>query len=83
MSISEEGVSTNPCSDLYCGPFGNSEPETLALDAVLAQYAGRQRAYITFHSYGYMWMHPWGNTVNNAGFTCERADDHDDMVRTF
>ena len=37
--------------------------------------------YLDVHSYGQMWMHPWGNTVNHAGQVCERADDHDDMVR--
>ena len=76
-----EGASLNPCSDTYCGPEGNSEQETLALDAILEREAPNARAYVTFHSYGYMWMHPNGNTVNNAGFVCERAETHDEMVR--
>jgi len=28
-----------------------------------------------------MWMFPWGNTVNHAGQTCQRAADHADLNR--
>ena len=35
----EEGVSTNPCSDLYCGPSGNSELETQIMDGIFARIA--------------------------------------------
>ena len=34
---SEEGVSHNQCSDLYCGPSGNSELESQTLDSVFAR----------------------------------------------
>ena len=77
-----EGVSPNPCSETYGGTGGNSEPEMQALDSILEQYSSRQRAYITIHTYGYMWMHSWGNTVDNAGEVCERTPDHDDLVRS-
>ncbi len=69
------------CSEIYCGPSPASEPETKVIqDAVLA-LADRMLAFVTFHSYGYMWMFPWGFTVNHQGYRCERADDHNDMVR--
>lgn len=76
-----EGVSHNPCSDLYCGPSGGSEPETQAVQNEVTRIHNAQTmvALVTFHSYGRMWMHPWGHTVNHAGFQCVRADDHDDM----
>ena len=38
-SILEEGVSNNPCSDLYCGESGNSEPETQVMVGVMERYA--------------------------------------------
>jgi carboxypeptidase A2 len=74
-----EGVSKNPCSDIFCGSSGGSELETQAVQIEAARIGNTIDGWITFHSYGYMWMHPWGNTVNNAGFVCERASDHDDM----
>jgi len=74
-----EGVSNLPCSDLYCGASGGSELETQAVQNEGERLAGTLDAWITFHSYGNMWMHPWGNTINHAGQTCERADDHAEM----
>jgi carboxypeptidase A2 len=77
----QEGVSTNPCSDIYCGTGGASEPEVQNLQNEIARVHALNEILVlmTFHSYGYYWMHPWGNTINFAGQTCERADDHDEM----
>ncbi|ELU08971.1 hypothetical protein CAPTEDRAFT_222664 [Capitella teleta] len=77
----EEGVSHSPCSDLYCGESGASELETQAVQDEITRVNGLSgiQVLMTFHSYGNMWMHPWGNTINFNGVTCERADDHDDM----
>jgi hypothetical protein len=79
----QEGVSTSPCSDLYCGSVGGSELETQAVQNEGARIAGEREfnALVTIHAYGRMWMHPWGNTINFNGFICERADDHDEMFR--
>jgi len=76
-----EGASTNPCADTFCGSSGGSEPETQVVSAESARIASssNQRAWITMHSYGQMWMFPWGNTENHEGQTCERADDHAEM----
>lgn len=75
-------MSTNPCSDIYCGSSGASELEVQAVqDEILkVQEFASVVVLMTFHSYGYMWMHPWGTTINHAGRECERADDHADMV---
>jgi carboxypeptidase A2 len=77
----EEGVSHNPCSDLYCGTGGASELETSAVQDEITRVNNLNgiQVLMTFHSYGRMWMHPWGNTIGFNGVTCERADDHQDM----
>jgi len=76
----DDGVSNLPCSDIYCGPTGGSEPETQAVQNELIRIGASVLAMVTIHSYGNMWMFPWGNTVDFAGQVCERADDHDEMV---
>ncbi|XP_045120902.1 mast cell carboxypeptidase A-like [Portunus trituberculatus] len=54
------GSSDNQCSNIYRGKNAFSEPEAQAVrDAVLRE-ADRTKAYITFHSYGQMILHPWG-----------------------
>lgn len=46
------GSSKNPCSEVYAGTYGNSEPETRAVQsAIMAQFA-RWDAYVTLHSFG-------------------------------
>jgi carboxypeptidase A2 len=76
-----EGVSHQPCGDTYCGPSGGSEPETQAVQTELRRLGPSLLATVTVHAYGNMWMFPWGNTVNHAGQTCERAADHDELMR--
>jgi len=76
-----EGVSHLPCAETYCGPSGGSEPETKAVQAELVRLGPNVLASVTVHAYGNMWMFPWGNTVNHAGQTCERASDHAELMR--
>jgi hypothetical protein len=76
-----EGVSHSPCSETFCGDQGGSEPETQATQNEFNRLASSLVAITTIHSYGYMWMFPWGNTVNYNGFTCERTDDYDELMR--
>jgi carboxypeptidase A2 len=76
-----EGVSHSPCSDTYCGPSGGSEPETRAVQSELVRLGSSLLASVTVHSYGNMWMFPWGNTVGHAGRVCERASDHAELMR--
>jgi len=76
-----EGISTNPCAETFCGPTGGSEPETQGVQAELVRRGPTVLASVTVHSYGNMWMFPWGNTVNHAGQTCERASDHAELMR--
>jgi carboxypeptidase A2 len=76
-----EGVSHSPCSETFCGPSGGSEPETQSVSAELNRLGSSLLATVTVHAYGQMWMFPWGNTVNHAGRVCERAADHDDLMK--
>jgi len=78
--MGHEGVSHVPCGQTYCGPNGGSEPETQAVQQELDHLAPVLLAMVTIHSYGNMWMFPWGNTIDYAGVTCERATDHADMM---
>merc|ERR1711976_137690 len=75
-----EGVSTYPCSDIYCGSRGGSEPETQAVQDELLRLGSDILAMATFHAYGNMWMFPWGNTVNHDGWYCDRPDDFNDLM---
>ena len=71
-------MSTNPCSETYCGPHGGSEPETQAVQNELQRLKNDILALVTLHSFGRMWMFPWGNTID--GLNCERAADHGELV---
>ena len=54
----DQGSSPNPSSDTYRGPGPFSEPETAA---VRDFSAGREfRAALNYHSYGDLWIYPWG-----------------------
>ncbi len=80
--LSVEGVSHSPCSDIYCGPSGASEPETQAVAdyMVLGDYV----SMVSVHSYGRYWLFPYGYTENHAGGipdNCVLTEDHDDLVR--
>lgn len=78
-----EGVSILPCAETYCGPSGGSEPETQATQNEFLRLAPTLAAMITIHSYGNMWMFPWGNTINYEGNVCERSDDYDELVSSY
>jgi carboxypeptidase A2 len=75
-----DGVSHVPCADTYCGESGGSEPETQAVQAELVRLGPTLGATVTIHSYGNMWMFPWGNTVDYNGQTCDLAADHAEMM---
>jgi len=61
----EGGSSNNPCSDTYAGPSAFSEPEITALRDYLngkTNVAG----FIDFHSYGQLYMNPWGYSTSDC-----------------
>lgn len=50
----------NPCSQIYAGKRPFSEVETKNLASYLYSIRHRLKGYIDFHSYGQLWMCPWG-----------------------
>ncbi len=58
----EQGASHDPNSDIYCGPYPFSENETRAIrDLVLSH---NFTFSVSFHSYGQIIYHPWGNSID-------------------
>ena len=49
-----------PCSDIYPGERPFSEVETRNLAVYMFSIRRRIKAYVDLHSYGQMWMSPWG-----------------------
>lgn len=56
--VSENGASTNPCSQTYPGPRPLSEPETQALAEFIKSF-DNIKVYLSFHSYGQMLLYPY------------------------
>lgn len=75
-----EGVSHNACSTTYCGSQGGSEPEVEAIQREARRLGRFLIGWVTLHSYGRMWVFPYGGTLNQDGKTCLRTDDYDDLV---
>ncbi len=77
----DDGTSTYPCSDVYGGSSGNPELEMQALTAKITELGGSNfHAFIDFHTIAYMWLFPWGNSIDFGGYECQFADDHDELV---
>jgi len=76
--IVDAGTSTNPCSDTFRGPVAASEPETKAVQAALDARGSNLILSIHFHTYGSLWLQPWGS-VNPDG-SCNYAADDAQMV---
>jgi carboxypeptidase A2 len=72
---SESGSSSDKCSEIYAGPSPFSEPSC----DVISKYAtelnadGSMVAYVTLHSYGQLWMCPYG-------WTSQHPDTYDELV---
>ena len=56
------GGSTNVCSDVYSGSQPFSEKESQAVETFILNNRQNMMAYLTYHSYGQMWLYPWGYT---------------------
>jgi len=57
----EPGASDSPCSDTYHGPSVASEPETQAVQTFGASVASELWGWLTFHTYGYYMLYPFGD----------------------
>jgi murein tripeptide amidase MpaA len=58
------GASSDPCSDTYAGPQPFSEPEAKAVADYISARNNTWDLFITLHSYGQLWMTPWGYTMD-------------------
>lgn len=59
-----EGASSDPCKIDYAGPSPFSENETTAFKDWMSDKKDRVVLYINFHSYGQLWMTPYGYSTN-------------------
>ncbi|OTF76498.1 organic cation transporter protein-like protein [Euroglyphus maynei] len=64
-----KGISANPCSETYAGDKAFSEPETRAeAEFLLKKLGKRVQVYIAVHSYGQLWLYPWGNVRKDSPY---------------
>ncbi|CAL8071091.1 unnamed protein product [Orchesella dallaii] len=73
-----EGTSSVPCSDIFKGNEALSESETKALSDYIQRLVADETvnvlAYLTFHSYGQLWLTPWGYTAGAY------PEDHEEQI---
>ncbi|KAK2859443.1 hypothetical protein Q5P01_004063 [Channa striata] len=80
----EEGASSHPCDDTYCGPFPESEPEVKAVAKFLRKHKKRVKAYISVHAYAQMLLYPYSYkyaTIPN--FNCVESAAHDAVTALY
>ncbi|XP_047136299.1 carboxypeptidase B isoform X1 [Hydra vulgaris] len=56
------GSSSDVCAETYCGTHPFSEIESLSLARFLYKNRRSLKAYIDVHTFGQMWITPWGFT---------------------
>ncbi|KAK2155063.1 hypothetical protein LSH36_250g02043 [Paralvinella palmiformis] len=57
------GASNDSCDNTYAGPFAHSEPETALIRDYI--FNGNWEAYFALHTYGQLWLLPWGYTADD------------------
>lgn len=68
-----EGASDQPCSEIYCGAFPESEPEAQAVADFLRSHKDTVQLYLTIHSYSQMLLFPYSCTF-------DEAENHKDLL---
>ncbi|XP_060074548.1 carboxypeptidase B-like [Ylistrum balloti] len=67
------GGSMDACSDIYTGTEAFSEVESDGISRYILDNSDQNFvAYLTVHSYGQMWLFPWG-------YTSEKPEDYADL----
>ncbi|CAI2358021.1 unnamed protein product [Caenorhabditis sp. 36 PRJEB53466] len=69
----EVGATRDPCSYLYQGSHPYSEPEIAGLKQFLTEQVSNPIVYASLHSYGQIFLAPWGHTNNKTA-------NHDDLI---
>lgn len=73
MFFTAEGASNDPCSEIYCGAFPESEPESAAVANFLRNHRDSIQLYFSIHSYSQMLLFPFSCTM-------DEAQNHADLV---
>ena len=68
-------ANSNPCSFTFAGFEPFSEPEARAQAHYILNERDPWKVFLTLHSYGQLWMAPWG-------YTTDPPPDYDKMVST-
>uniref|UniRef100_A0A914URK5 Peptidase M14 carboxypeptidase A domain-containing protein n=1 Tax=Plectus sambesii TaxID=2011161 RepID=A0A914URK5_9BILA len=58
----EAGANASPCSNIYAGSMPFSEPEVAGIRDFITWQVPDLKLYISLHSYGQIWLAPWGYT---------------------
>ncbi|XP_061660086.1 carboxypeptidase B2 [Syngnathoides biaculeatus] len=61
-----EGASNDPCSEIYCGAFPESEPESEAIANFLRRKKDTIQLYLSIHAYSQMLLFPYSCTLDEA-----------------
>lgn len=80
----EEGASSHPCDETYCGPYPESEPEVKAVANFLRKQRKRVKAYISIHAYAQMLLYPYSYkyaTIPN--FDCVESAAHNAVLALY
>ncbi|XP_054915662.1 carboxypeptidase B2 [Poeciliopsis prolifica] len=72
------GASPDPCEEIYCGPFPESEPESHAVANFLRSHKESIQIYLSIHSYSQMLIMPYSCTTDEA----ENHSELYDIVKT-
>ncbi|XP_077568534.1 carboxypeptidase B2 [Stigmatopora nigra] len=68
-----EGASNDPCSEIYCGAFPESEPESEAVANFLRSKKDTIQLYLSIHAYSQMLLFPYSCTL-------DEAHNHNDLL---
>uniref|UniRef100_A0A672G3N1 Carboxypeptidase B2 (plasma) n=1 Tax=Salarias fasciatus TaxID=181472 RepID=A0A672G3N1_SALFA len=68
-----EGASPDPCTEIYCGAFPESEPEAQAVADFLRSHKDSVQLYLTIHSYSQLLLFPFS-------YKLEETENHRDLV---
>ncbi|KAF6083844.1 carboxypeptidase B2 [Phyllostomus discolor] len=68
----ERGASNFSCSEVYCGPYPESEPEVRAVASFLRRNINHIKAYIAMHSYSQMIVFPYS-------YNRSKSKDHEEL----
>ncbi|XP_051284211.1 carboxypeptidase B2 [Dicentrarchus labrax] len=81
-----EGASNEPCSEIYCGEFPESEPESQAVADFLRSHKDSVQFYLSIHSYSQMLLFPYSCTleeVENHRVLFEMAEEAAQKIRRY